>query len=414
MKTTPVKGTADYLPSEVRIRDYLQSTILDTYTRCGFERITTPIIEDVENLDKSDGGENLNLIFKILKRGEKLDEAIASGDPKELCDMGLRYDLTLPLTRYYSNNRARLPLPFKVIQLDRVYRAERPQKGRMREFVQCDIDIIGSDSYTAEVELINTTAKALKNIGFDNFNIHINDRRLLKAIITGAGFDENDCDSVCISLDKLDKIDAAGVGEELVAKGFSSENTERLMNELADNKLTLDRAAALCGEQDYITNLRRIIDISNSLSDGYQVVYDPTLVRGQGYYTGTVFEIRSPEFRGALGGGGRYDNLIGKFLGEQIPAVGFSIGFERIAGILLEHGYKIPTARERAAVIYQDESFESALRLAEQLRQSYDVTLAAQPKKLGKLLSRLEEAGYTCYYNMSDPEPTIHPLGKKD
>lgn len=186
------------------------------------------------------------------------------------------------------------------------------------------------------------------------------------------------------------------------------------MNELADNKLTLDRAAALCGEQDYITNLRRIIDISNSLSDGYQVVYDPTLVRGQGYYTGTVFEIRSPEFRGALGGGGRYDNLIGKFLGEQIPAVGFSIGFERIAGILLEHGYKIPTARERAAVIYTDESFESALRLAEQLRQSYDVTLAAQPKKLGKLLSRLEETGYTCYYNMSDAEPTARPLGKKD
>ena len=206
MKITPVKGTADYLPSEVLVRDYLQSTILETYRSCGFERITTPIIEDIENLDKSEGGENLNLIFKIMKRGEKLDEAIASSDPKELSDMGLRYDLTLPLTRYYANNRAKLPSPFKVIQIDKVYRAERPQKGRMREFMQCDIDIIGSDSYTAEVELIGTTAKALRNIGFDNFFIRVNDRRLLKAIIMSAGFEESDCDSVCISLDKLDKI----------------------------------------------------------------------------------------------------------------------------------------------------------------------------------------------------------------
>ena len=414
MKTTPVKGTADYLPQEVRIRDYLQSTILKTYTQCGFERITTPIIEDIENLDKSDGGENLNLIFKIMKRGEKLDEAVASGDPKELADMGLRYDLTLPLTRYYANNRAKLQLPFKVIQLDRVYRAERPQKGRMREFVQCDIDIIGSDSYTAEVELINTTAKALKNIGFDNFNIHINDRRLLKAVITGAGFDESDCDSVCISLDKLDKMDAAAVSAELVEKGFSAELAERLMNELGGSGLTLDRAEELCGEQDFISNLRRIIDISNSLADGYQIVYDPTLVRGQGYYTGTVFEIRSSEFRGALGGGGRYDNLIGKFLGESTPAVGFSIGFERIAGILLERGYKIPTARERAAIIYTEDNFADAMKLAGQLRDKYDTALFAQPKKLGKLLGRLEESGYKCYVNMSDPEPCEHILGQRD
>ena len=401
MKTTPVKGTADYLPQEVRIRDYLQSTILKTYTQCGFERITTPIIEDIENLDKSDGGENLNLIFKIMKRGEKLDEAVASGD-------------TLPLTRYYANNRAKLQLPFKVIQLDRVYRAERPQKGRMREFVQCDIDIIGSDSYTAEVELINTTAKALKNIGFDNFNIHINDRRLLKAVITGAGFDESDCDSVCISLDKLDKMDAAAVSAELVEKGFSAELAERLMNELGGSGLTLDRAEELCGEQDFISNLRRIIDISNSLADGYQIVYDPTLVRGQGYYTGTVFEIRSSEFRGALGGGGRYDNLIGKFLGESTPAVGFSIGFERIAGILLERGYKIPTARERAAIIYTEDNFADAMKLAGQLRDKYDTALFAQPKKLGKLLGRLEESGYKCYVNMSDPEPCEHILGQRD
>lgn len=394
MKTTPVKGTADYLPAETAIRDYLQQTIVSTYRSCGFERITTPIIEDIENLDKSDGGENLNLIFKIMKRGEKLDEALASGDPKELADMGLRYDLTLPLTRYYANNRAKLANPFKVIQTDRVYRAERPQKGRMREFVQCDIDIIGSSSWTAEVELIGTTAKALHNIGFDNFNIRINDRRLLKAIIMSAGFGESDCDSVCISLDKLDKINADGVSAELIEKGFDSEKVGKLMAAISKTPFTLDDAEALVGSLDCVSNLKKIMDTANSLADGYSVVYDLTLVRGQGYYTGTVFEITSPEFRGAIGGGGRYDNLIGKFIGESIPAVGFSIGFERIASILLEKNYQIPTSRKKLAVIYNEDNFADALRNADELREEFDVTMYEAPKKLGKLFARLEENGF--------------------
>lgn len=395
MKITPVKGTADYLPSEVLVRDYLQSTILETYRSCGFERITTPIIEDIENLDKSDGGENLNLIFKIMKRGEKLDAALASANEKELADMGLRYDLTLPLTRYYANNRAKLPIPFKVIQIDKVYRAERPQKGRMREFMQCDIDIIGSDSYTAEVELIRTTAKALLNIGFDNFNIRINDRRLLKAIIMSAGFAESDCDSICISLDKLDKIDVEGVRTELCDKGFEIANVDKLMSGISTKPFTLDTAASLCGDLDCIENLRRIMELTNSLSGGkYAVEYDMTLVRGQGYYTGTVFEISSPEFRGAIGGGGRYDNLIGKFLGENIPAVGFSIGFERIAGILLDKSYQIPGSKPRMALIYNEESFPAALAHADELRKDYNVTLVEEAKKLGKLFARLEENGF--------------------
>ncbi|MGN1128683.1 MAG: histidine--tRNA ligase [Candidatus Flemingiibacterium sp.] len=394
MKITPVKGTSDFLPSEVLIRDYLQNTIIETYRSCGFERISTPIIEDIENLDKSDGGENLNLIFKIMKRGEKLDEAIASGDPKEIADMGLRYDLTLPLTRYYANNRAKLPNPFKVIQVDRVYRAERPQKGRMREFVQCDIDIIGSSSWTSEVELITTTAKALHNVGFNNFNIRINDRRLLRAIIMSAGFEESDCDSVCISLDKLDKIAADGVRAELIEKGFAEDKVAKLMEALAAEPFTLDDAERICGSLDCITNLRRIMDTANSLADGYSVIYDMTLVRGQGYYTGTVFEITSPEFRGAIGGGGRYDNLIGKFLGESIPAVGFSIGFERIASILLDSDYKIPTSKKKLAVVYTEESFADALKRADELRSEYDVAMYEAPKKLGKLLAKLEESGF--------------------
>lgn len=394
MKITPVKGTADYLPNEVLIRDYLQNSILETYRSCGFERISTPIIEDIENLDKSDGGENLNLIFKIMKRGEKLDEALATGNEKDIADMGLRYDLTLPLTRYYANNRAKLQNPFKVIQIDRVYRAERPQKGRMREFYQCDIDIIGSDSWTAEVELITTTAKALHNIGFTRFGIRINDRRLLKAIIMGAGFAENECDSVCISLDKLDKIGFDGVKAELIEKGFDSANVEKLIESIGTTPFTLDDAEKLCGKLDCIDNLRKIMDAANSLADGFEVTYDMTLVRGQGYYTGTVFEISSPDFKGAIGGGGRYDNLIGKFLGESIPAVGFSIGFERLCAILLEQKYKIPTQKKKFAVIYNDDNFIDALKYADTLREEYDVALYQSVKKLGKLFAKLEESGF--------------------
>ena len=394
MKITPVKGTADYLPNEVLIRDYLQNSILETYRSCGFERISTPIIEDIENLDKSDGGENLNLIFKIMKRGEKLEEALSTGNEKEIADMGLRYDLTLPLTRYYANNRAKLQNPFKVIQIDRVYRAERPQKGRMREFYQCDIDIIGSDSWTAEVELITTTAKALHNIGFTRFGIRINDRRLLKAIIMGAGFAENECDSVCISLDKLDKIGFDGVKAELIDKGFDSANVGKLIDSIGTTPFTLDDAEKLCGKLDCIDNLRKIMDAANSLADGFEVTYDMTLVRGQGYYTGTVFEISSPDFKGAIGGGGRYDNLIGKFLGESIPAVGFSIGFERLCAILLEQKYKIPTQKKKFAVIYNDDNFLDALKYADTLREEYDVALYQSVKKLGKLFAKLEESGF--------------------
>ena len=227
MKITSVKGTNDYLPNEVEIRDYLQERILSVYKENGFEHIITPAIEDIENLDKSDGGENLNLIFKIMKRGDKLDKALASGvtaaNENELADMGLRYDLTLPLSRYYANNKDKLTLPMKCIQIDRVYRAERPQKGRLREFIQCDIDIIGSESTDSEIELILTTTKALDAIGLKNYKVKLNDRRLLRAVLQSFGFAENDLDSVCITFDKMDKIGLMGVVEELTEKGFEKD-----------------------------------------------------------------------------------------------------------------------------------------------------------------------------------------------
>lgn len=405
MKITTVKGTNDYLPREVAIRDYLQSVILKTYQSYGFERIMTPIIEDIENLDKSEGGENLNLIFKVLKRGDKLQKAIESGDEKALADMGLRYDLTLPLTRYYANNRAKLISPFKVIQMDKVYRAERPQKGRLREFVQCDIDIIGTKSSNAEVELINTTANALMNIGINNFRIKINDRRLLKAILLKAGFEDGQLDSVCISFDKLDKIGAEGVKEELLGKEFAETAIDNLMKVLEDAPFTLEKAKAYAGEDESIESLEKIMSAVESISAGkYTVVYDMKLVRGQGYYTGTIFEVESPDFRGAIAGGGRYDNLIGKFINEDVPAVGFSIGFERIYGILLESDFKIPNQKKKIAVIYDADDIASALKIADNYREEYDVALYERIKKVGKLIDKLENAGFDGFYICNQSE----------
>lgn len=404
MKITSVKGTNDYLPEEVLIRDYLQEKILEVYRSRGFERISTPAIESAENLDKSEGGENLNLIFKILKRGEKLDEALAAGNMNELSDMGLRYDLTLPLCRYYANNKAKLMNPAKCIQIDRVYRAERPQKGRLREFVQCDIDILGSSSENCEIELMDTTATALLAIGMKDFTIRVNDRKLLRSFLTSFGFSEADFDSICITLDKLDKIGPAGVGEELVAKAVGEEATAKLMAVIDGGDLSLETVTALAEDKESSARLTRIIEAVRELSGGkYGVEFDVTLIRGQGYYTGTVFEVVSNAFRGAIAGGGRYDNLIGKFIGESVPAVGFSIGFERIFGILMENGFRIPDAKRKIALFYGDD-FMEACRLAALLRERFTVSLLERPKKLGKFLGRLQEAGYDGYLVVGEGE----------
>ncbi len=413
MKTTTVKGTNDYLPEEMLLRDHLQNTILSVYRAAGFSRISTPAIEDAENLDKSEGGENLNLIFKILKRGDKFKEAIEAQDYNGLADLGLRYDLTLPLCRYYSNNKAKLMLPMKCIQIDRVWRAERPQKGRLREFQQCDIDILGSESPDCEIELIGTTAKALLAIGIGRFTVKVNDRRILWSLLVSCGFAEEAFDSTCITIDKLDKIGADGVRSELEEKGADPQAIDKLMGFLSAGECTLDAVETLTGDKESADRLRYIIDSSVDLADGrYGVVYDPTLIRGQGYYTGTVFEVAAEEFRGSVAGGGRYDKLIGKFIGESVPAVGFSIGFERIFSILTEKGYEIPDARKRIAVIYEGGNATGAIRTAEEFRLKYDVSLFEKPKKLGKLLSKLEGAGFGGFHILGETEKgEIRPLG---
>ena len=401
MKTQPLKGMRDLLPREQALRDYIQGQILATYRAAGFQRISTPILEDMENLDKSDGGDNLNLIFKVLKRGDKLETALRSGDEKQLSDMGLRYDLTLPLSRYYAANRNELPSPFKVIQTDRVYRAERPQKGRLREFVQCDIDILGDSSPNAEVELIDVTARALLKIGFTGFTVNINDRRILRAMLQKMGFA------------KMDKIGAEGVKNELTEKGFAAEAVTALDDFLRAGDFSLDTVAAKVDDEALTADLRYVIATSEKIANGrYGIAYAPSLVRGQGYYTGMVFEVTCPQFSGAVAGGGRYDNMVGKFIGQQVPAVGFSIGFERVCGILLEQGYQIPGAKPHLALLYlKDADFAAVLAKAETLRADYDVTVLPQAKKLGKQFGTLEAAGYNAVAFADNDD--IKVLGQK-
>lgn len=400
MNIKPQKGMQEYLPDAAYKRDLLMNLILDTYRSCGFTRIYTPAIESAENLDKSDGGDNLNLIFKILKRGEKLESALSKTpvDEKELCDLGLRYDLTLPLSRYYANNRNDLPSPFKCIQCDKVYRAERPQRGRLREFVQCDIDILGSDSICCEIELISVTCKALGKIGIGKFFVRVNDRRILRGTLSSMGFPEESLDTVCVTFDKLDKIGAEGVAAELREKEMPEEAVNKLGELISKSAITLDDMSSYCeGEAaEAIASLKTIIDTSNQLSDEYDVVFDPSLVRGQGYYTGTVFEVASEKFGGTVAGGGRYDGLIGRFTGEQIPAVGFSIGFERIFSIVTENNIELQGKRTRVAILYKSEDILEAIRKSSELEASADVTLilVTNPKKTDKFYSRAKNAGF--------------------
>lgn len=391
----PLKGMNDFIPEEARLRDYMQSQILEVYKSFGFERIYTPAIEDIENIDNKEGGENQKLIFKILKRGEKLESAVESNDIQNLCDMGLRYDLTLPLTRFYSNNKSNLPQIGKFIQIDRVYRAERPQRGRMREFIQCDIDVIGNESYDAEIELITATGRALLKLPIGEFFIRVNHRQVLRNVLLKFGFEDSTLDEVCIILDKLDKIGPQGVSNELTEKEYNKDAISFLIS-LIEKEVTLSDIKSILGDDPNLEVLNDVINSSKELSNNnYDVVYDFTLVRGQGYYTGCVFEIASKEFGGTIGGGGRYDNLIGKFTSESTPAVGFSIGFERIYAILHDMNFKVP-GKKKLAIIYKN-SYTKAFKLADTYRSEYEISMYSFPKKVGKLLNRLEIQGFNGY-----------------
>ena len=396
----PVRGTKDFLPTEMQIRDAVQQIIVNMYNSFGFSHIQAPMMEDISRLDNSDGGENLALIFKILKRGQKLDLTRPNLTENDLVDMGLRYDLTVPLARYYANNRHLLPHPFKALHMDRVFRAERPQKGRYREFYQCDIDILGDASTAAEKELIYVTSQAILAIGFRDFKIRVNDRRLLTDMVLSSGFTADEVPSVCIVFDKRDKVGLDGVRAELEEKGFAAAAIEKFMAYLSSPDFgTLDFAKSYARNDQVVSDLQQVIDESNQMAAGrYSVVFDPSLVRGQGYYTGMVFEISCGQYASSVGGGGRYDKMVGKELGEDVPAVGFSIGFERICDVLMEHPEIFNPAADikKLVLIYNDtDAFADVMVQAEKLRQAgFWVNVQRRAKKLGKQLDNLMADGY--------------------
>lgn len=417
LKKKPVTGMKDVMPAEMEIRDYLIGLIKDTYKTFGFQSMATPCVEHIENLCSKQGGDNEKLIFKILKRGEKLkiDEAKEEND---LVDGGLRYDLTVPLARYYSNHANELPSPFKALQIGSVWRADRPQKGRFRQFVQCDIDILGEASNLAEIELILATTAMLGKLDFKNFTVCINDRNILKSMAAYSGFKEEDYDEVFIVLDKMDKIGPEGVEAELIEMGYTRESVKTylsLFDEVASDVSGVRYLKEKLG--DYLSDetadgLELIMSSVEAAKEcDFKLQFTPTLVRGQSYYTGTIFEVTMDDFGGSVAGGGRYDKMIGKFTGQDTPACGFSIGFERIVMLLLENGYKVPGGRQKKAYLLEKklpkEAMLKVLALAKADREAGRQVLIVNMKKNKKFQKeQLIEDGYTeiadCYADSVD------------
>ena len=404
----PVNGMKEILPAEMEIRDYVTNVIKETYRSFGFTPIETPCMENIANLTSKQGGDNEKLIFKVMKRGEKLDIENAK-EEADVVDFGMRYDLTVPLSRFYSNNANNLPSPFKALQMGSVWRADRPQRGRYRQFTQCDIDILGEPSNLAEIELITATTTTLGRIGFKNFEIKINERRILKAMAAYSGFAEGDYDSVFITLDKMDKIGVDGVSEELAKNGYSQESIDKylgLFTLLQDKRDVVEGVKILSetlGEyldEEVVTNMTEIATAVNATKGAeFELVFDPTLVRGMSYYTGTIFEIAMPEFGGACGGGGRYDKMIGKFTGNDVPACGFSIGFERIVLLLMESGFKIPESPKKVAYLvekkYPADKLVDVMKQAAEARKNGQQVLVVRMNKNKKFQKeQLEKDGY--------------------
>lgn len=375
LKKKPVTGMRDILPAEMQVREFVTEQIKETYKSFGFTQIETPCVEHIENLTSKQGGDNEKLIFKILKRGEKLDLENAETEV-DLTDSGLRYDLTVPLSRYYSNNAAQLPSPFKALQMGSVWRADRPQKGRFRQFVQCDIDILGDPTSLAEIELILATTTALGKICPDNtFAVRINDRGILKGMALYCGFLEDSLDQVFITLDKMDKIGLDGVEKELLELGYGEDSVKKysgllsgVTNDAAGVRALGDILADVL-PKEISDNLAHIMDTVREVSETeFSLYFDPTLVRGMSYYTGTIFEVSMEGFGGSVAGGGRYDKMIGKFTGVDTPACGFSIGFERIVTILMDRGGNVENQVAKKA--YLVEKGMEAARLCQIMKQA--------------------------------------------
>ena len=403
-------GMKDILPKEMELREYLLGIIQSSYKSYGFNRIETPALEDISNLTGGQGGDNEKLIFKILKRGEKLNLEKAQKE-NDLVDAGLRYDLTVPLARYYANNSDKLISPFKSLQIGSVWRAERPQKGRFRQFTQCDIDILGDATNAAEIELILATTGVLSKLCPKNkFTLRINDRNILSALVRASGIEEKDMSAVFIILDKLDKIGIEGVKKELTQLGIDKEKVENyiaIINKLessTDNKFKLEFIRENTKEilpDDCIDGLLTIINVVEECKTAdFNIIFDASLVRGMGYYTGTIFEVSMEGFSGSVAGGGRYDKVIGKFSSKEVPACGFSIGFERIVTILTEENFEPEKEPVKKAYLYEkglnDSAFIDILHKAkEDRKKGLTVLVTAMNKNKKFQKEQLSLQGYT-------------------
>lgn len=406
----PVKGMCDILPEEMSLREHVLTMMKETYELYGFSEISTPVIEHLENLTGKQGGDNEKLIFKVLKRGEALNSAMKD-EKNDLADSGLRYDLTIPLARYYSNNASKLTMPFKSFQVGNVFRADKPQKGRFRQFMQCDIDILGDNTILAEVELIAATSnmltKIFQEVDILDFTVHINDRKILKAFASYAGFNENEFDDIFISLDKIDKIGYEKFKEELLSKGYPNDKVYKFSS-IFENKSELNTCEEFCGfltdhylDKSIISDIDTIINgVKRMISSNVRLMYDPALVRGMSYYTGTIFEISIKDYNFSIAGGGRYDDMIGKFNGQKVSACGFSIGFERIITILKEKENTRNFRNKNSIAILVDKNLSSQKMLevfgeATKLRDVGNIVLVQPMNKNVKYqIDNLEMNGY--------------------
>jgi histidyl-tRNA synthetase len=393
----PPRGMRDFLPVEKATRDQLLGKILASYRSFGFQEIETPALENIERLTGSDGGDNESLAFRVLKRGEELEGALGKG-ADQLSDLGLRYDLTVPLTRFYATNQSKLPKILKAIQTGPVWRAERPQKGRYRQFVQCDIDIIGDESSLAEIEILNASLHSLESIGISTATIRVNHRELLSRSIQELGIAANDHSRAMITIDKLDKIGIDGVCLEL---------KERFNDEVAAKAKTW--LESLAGKQVVPEQLAAVFAGLEQFHPG-KLRFDPTLVRGMGYYTGIIFEIEHPESGSSIGGGGRYDGMVGKWLGEDVAAVGISLGFERVADLV---DAKLSENKNLVLVFEQSDLQKALATQAQAIEAGYQVRLEPKPKKLNNLLDSLKLQGFSSFASLDKPNEGFKGLSIK-
>ncbi len=406
---TPVKGMCDMLPGDMRLREHVLSMIKETYKSYGFMQIETPVMEHIENLTSKQGGDNEKLIFKVMKRGAELNRAMEAGNG-ELADNGLRYDLTVPLARYYANNKEKLPVPFKSLQMGNVWRADNPQKGRFRQFTQCDIDILGDDTNLAEMELILATtgmlSKIFAEVNISEFTVHINDRRILSAAALAAGFDEERIGDVLISLDKFDKIGLDGIRKDLVENGFDETAVDKYLS-MYDEMNGSVSCEEFCKKIDEDFLPRQVVDnmteilscVTPQLSEGVKICFDPTLVRGMGYYTGPIFEVTIDGYNFSIAGGGRYDKMIGKFSGQEVSASGFSIGFERIVTILKDYELKVDGDEKKTAILLDknvtaDKKAEIFAEAKALRAEGQTVTILPMKKNTKRQIELLEAEGY--------------------